>query len=78
MPATASAQNNNEAKLYKSVYIESGDTLLDIAAKYSDEHYRSLDDYVDEVMAINSLPSETITSGSYLVIPYYVGITAMK
>ena len=69
--AEDSVDRSIEVKYYKSIEIESGDTLWDIAKEYKDEHYDSTYDYVDEVMNINHLDSGEIHAGSYLTIPYY-------
>lgn len=59
-------------KYYKSIELSSGDTLWSIANEYMDpEHYKSTGEYIDEVMRMNSLTSDKITSGSYIIIPYY-------
>ena len=69
------AQSSDEEifyKYYKSVTIESGDTLWDFAQQYCDSHYDSYQDYVDEVMNMNTLSeSENITTGQNIIIPYY-------
>ena len=43
-----------------------------IAAEYADEdHYDSYQNYIDEVLQMNGLSSESITVGQHLVVPYY-------
>ena len=59
-------------KYYKSLAIERGDTLWDIACEYADEEfYDSLSRYGEEVIQINHLCDETIIAGQHLRIPYY-------
>lgn len=59
-------------KYYKSIVVESGDTIWEYAMEYADEdYYDSYDSYVKEVIRINSMPDDSIQSGQYLVIPYY-------
>jgi LysM repeat protein len=70
MKATA-ADSQPKYKYYKSIEIQSGDTLWSIADTYISEEYDSVDSYIAEVKAMNSLASNDITSGHYLVIPYY-------
>lgn len=59
-------------KYYKSITIESGDTLWSIAQEYmDDEHYASVNDYINDVKQINALKSNGITYGEHLIVPYY-------
>lgn len=63
-----------EKKCFTSVLIEGEDTLWSIALEHADEHYNSVNEYVEEIKAINHLTSEQITAGNYLIIPYYITI----
>lgn len=55
-------------KYYKSIQIEPGDTLYDLATKYSVDTKA----FVSEVIFINSLDNANdIKSGEYIIIPYY-------
>ena len=67
---TASIQR----KYYKSIEIEAGDTLWDIAKEYRESHYDAIYEYINEVMDINGLDSDEIHAGQYLTIPYYDSI----
>lgn len=59
-------------KYYKSVMIESGDSLWKISESYSENGYSNLNDYMDEIVFINNLNKEApLICGNYLVIPYY-------
>ena len=58
-------------KYYRSIEIESGDTLWSIAEEYADEHYDSIYDYIYEIKDMNGLISDDIQSGQYLTIAYY-------
>lgn len=59
-------------KYYKSITISNNDTLWSIAEEYMDEdYYDSVNDYVDEVIRVNTLPNDTICYGQHLIIPYY-------
>jgi cell division protein YceG involved in septum cleavage len=62
---------NQEFKYYKSIMIESGDSLWSIAEEYKSEQYESTKDYVDELVVLNNLSSETIHAGQYLMVIYY-------
>lgn len=69
------ARNNSTVvsyKYYKSIAVTSHDTLWSIAEEYMDEeHYDSITDYIEEVKCMNSLTSDTIHYGEYLIVPYY-------
>ncbi len=57
-------------KYYKSILIENGDTLWSIAT----EHKAPAMDtkaLVEEIKKMNGLGSDHITTGNYLVVPYY-------
>ena len=58
-------------KGYTYITVSSNDTLWDIACTYSDEHYNSVYQYIREVMNINGLTSDSIYTGSKLIIPVY-------
>lgn len=58
-------------KYYKSIEIVSGDTLWDIAAEYISDDYASIDDYINELKAINHLDSDNIQESQYLTVAYY-------
>lgn len=69
------AQNNTDEiqyKYYKSIIIETGDTLWDLAEEYgTSEYYGSHQEYINEVMRMNGLSDDRITAGQYIIIPYY-------
>ena len=59
-------------KYFKSVEVAKGDTLWSIANDNIDyEHYKNTYEYVSEVKKMNSLTSDRIVAGSYIIIPYY-------
>lgn len=59
-------------KYYKSIEVSKGDTLWSIAnANIDSEHYENIYEYINEVKEMNSLTSDNIVSGSYIIIPYY-------
>lgn len=77
----SSAKSNSqtqEVKYFTSIVVESGDTLWSIANKNKSYHYKSNEQYVSEVIQMNSLLNEDITVGQYLVIPYYADIPTNK
>lgn len=65
--------NNHTSKIkyYKSIQIQSGDTLWQIAEQNMSDEYDSITDYILEVKRINNLASDNIQSNQYLTIPYY-------
>lgn len=70
--------NSMEAKasvdgkyIYKSVLVESGDTLWSIASEHQDDYLGSLDEYVEEIKDINNLGTGYIDAGEYIIIPVY-------
>lgn len=59
-------------KYFKSVEIAKGDTLWSIANDNIDyEHCKNTYEYVSEVKKMNSLTSDRIIAGSYIIVPYY-------
>ena len=59
-------------KYYKSIVIDNDDTLWSIAEEYmDDEHYDSINAYIQEVKNMNSLTDDEIQYGEHLIIPYY-------
>lgn len=67
----AEGSSTPEYKYYKSITIESGDTIWSIAQQYMDDDYLSVNDYIEEVEAINDISSDKITAGNSIIIPYY-------
>ena len=58
-------------KYYKSIYIESGDTLWSIAKEYCTNSSVDIEDYIDEIKELNGLASYNIHQGQYLMVAYY-------
>ncbi|GFI01371.1 MAG: peptidoglycan-binding protein [Lachnospiraceae bacterium] len=59
-------------KYYKSIVVQDGDTLWNYACQYGEEqYYGSYDDYINEVICINSLSDDKIIAGQHLILPYY-------
>lgn len=67
----ASASTTKDEKYVMSIRIEKGDTLWGIAKENITSHYESIDEYIEEIMVCNSLTSDTIHEGQFLIIPYY-------
>ena len=61
-----------EYKYFTNYELESGDSLWSIASENIDEHYDSIEDYIEEICIINSVSYDTeLIAGSSLIIPYY-------
>lgn len=69
------AQNQEEEILYKyytNIEVQYGETIWDIASEYCTGKYADEEQFVKDVMQINSINNvDYITPGSYLIIPYY-------
>lgn len=61
----------NQYKYYTSITIEQGDSLWSIAEEYKTDQYESTQEYIDELVLVNNLTSETIHAGQHLMIAYY-------
>ncbi len=58
----------NSDKYYSSVQIESDDTLWDIAKRYNEDEEISTKEYVEEIMQVNGLETDTIYAGQYIIV----------
>lgn len=58
-------------KYYKSITIERGDSLWNIAEEYCNDSYEDTREYVVELKELNSLTSDTIHAGQHLLVAYY-------
>lgn len=70
----SNAKSTSEAvsyKYYTSIQVERGETLWSIAQDNMGSYYETAEDYVAEVMRMNSLEDEKIITGQHLIIPYY-------
>ena len=68
---TAQGDEMEKEKCYKSIMIEYGDTLWDIAKEYYDNSSYTIPEYIEELKSINRLDCDNIQSGSYIVVSYY-------
>lgn len=62
--------NPGHETYYTSIRVEPGDTLWDIAAKTMPSEYTSVNDYVKVLRKMNSLQSDDIQAGYYLIVSY--------
>ena len=61
-----------EYKYFKNYELQYGDSLWSVASDNYDEHYDSVEDYMEEICIINSVSFDTeLIAGSSLIIPYY-------
>ncbi len=58
-------------KYFKSITIESGDTLESIASAYISSEYKNTSQYINEVKKMNRMLDDEIKTGNSLIIPYY-------
>ena len=58
-------------KYYKTICVEEGDTLWDIAGEYVNGTGVSRQEYIDEVCRLNGLDADEIQAGEYIVVAYY-------
>lgn len=68
---TQAAPAEPSYKYYTSIRIERGDTLWDIASAYITDEYASMDEYIEEICALNHISAGDIHYGAYITIPYY-------
>lgn len=60
------------SRCYKSITIEEGDSLWEIAREYSDGTKLSVKEYVKELKQMNGLKEDTIHAGNHLTVMYLV------
>lgn len=58
-------------KMYKSVMVEQGDCLWDIADRYMSVGYDDKSEFIQEIRELNQMTGSEIHYGDYLCIPYY-------
>lgn len=64
-------ENTQAQKYYSSIEIASGDTLWDIAERYTEGTEISVSQYVEQLMEMNQLTSDRIYEGQHLTVSYY-------
>ncbi len=69
----ADEQNHNMTpqKYFKSITIQTGDTLTTIAEEFMGSEYQSTSQYIQEVKSLNCMLDDDIASGDHLIVPYY-------
>ena len=58
-------------KYYKTICVEAGDTLWDIAGEYMENSDISRQEYIEEVCRLNGIQADEIYAGEYIVVLYY-------
>lgn len=58
-------------KYYKSICIEEGDTLWDIAEEYMDDSVMNHDEYIREICELNNICKDDIHAGEYIIVSYH-------
>ena len=64
-------ESYEEYKYYKSIVVESGDTLWSIATEYCTNYSVDMQEYIDDIKEINRLNSNEIHQGQHLLVMYY-------
>lgn len=59
------------SKGYKTICVETGDTLWDIAGEHVEGTGVSRQEYIDEVCRLNGLEEDEIQAGEHIVVAYY-------
>jgi cell division protein YceG involved in septum cleavage len=62
---------SGQYKYYKSICIEEGDTLWDIAGDYVEGTDVDRHEYIQEICNLNCIYAEEIHAGDYIIISYY-------
>lgn len=70
IPTLAEADSREQGKFYKSITIQKGDTLWDLASEYMTDDYASVAEYVTVLKELNHLQGEKILAGNKLIVVY--------
>ena len=64
------AEEKDTFQFYKSITVESGDTLWGLAEEYITEDCDSIEEYVSKLRTVNHLSDDTIKAGDKIIIVY--------
>ena len=67
----AKEERSRSTPYYKSVRIQEGDSLWEIARQYREGSSMSMDEYVNQLRQMNGLKKDTIHTGQYLTVVYF-------
>lgn len=70
----AADDSTHRTRTFASVEVKTGDTIWAIAEQYYSDEYKDINSYVNEIIRTNHLSDDRITSGAYLIVPYYMDI----
>lgn len=59
-------------RYYKSIQIQEGDSLWQIAGEYCQDGPMTKDEYIKALRQMNNLKKDTIHKGQYLTVVYFV------
>ncbi len=77
---TVIIRNNNQSKAsaslsgsyhYETVVIKEGDSLWSIAEEHIDSYSGTARDLVNEIASVNNLETDSIITGTYILVPVY-------
>lgn len=60
-----------KTRYFTSIQIQQGETLWDIANRFSNDSGLTVQSYMDELIRMNGLRNETIHAGEYLTVVYF-------
>lgn len=69
--AGSNEETGHRVECFQSIQIQPGDSLWSISRRYYSSEYKSIEQYMRRIMALNHMSDARIHTGGYLVIPYY-------
>lgn len=59
-------------KTYEEVVVYYGDTIWSIAQEHYDDDFYALEDYVDEMLSVNSMDNTYLEAGHVILVPVVI------